>query len=51
MVQGIKNLEIDKDGTIVGNNDAYITNDYVPAIMCRPLTYVDREVEDIAYVY
>ena len=51
MVQGIKNLEIDEEGTIVGNKDAYITNDYVPAIMCRPLTYVDREVEDIAFVF
>lgn len=51
MVQGVKNLEIDEEGTIVGNKDAYITNDYVPAIMCRPLTYVDREVEDIAFVF
>ena len=51
MVQGVKNLEIDEDGAVVGNKDAYITNDYVPAIMCRPLTYVDREVEDIAFVF
>lgn len=51
MVQGVKNLEIDEEGVIVGNKDAYITNDYIPAIMCRPLTYVDREVEDIAFVF
>ena len=51
MVQGVKNLEIDDNGIIVGNKEAYITNDYVPAIMCRPLTYVDREVEDIAFVF
>ena len=51
MVQGVKNLEIDEEGVVVGNKDAYITNDYVPAIMCRPLTYVDREVEDIAFVF
>ena len=51
MVQGVKNLEIDDNGVIVGNKEAYITNDYVPAIMCRPLTYVDREVEDIAFVF
>lgn len=51
MVQGVKNLEINEEGAVVGNKDAYITNDYVPAIMCRPLTYVDREVEDIAFVF
>lgn len=50
MVQGVKNLEVE-DGEVVGNTDAYITNDFVPAIMCRPLTYVDREVEDIAFVF
>ena len=51
MVQGVKNLEIDEEGAVVGNKDAYITNDYVSAIMCRPLTYVDREVEDIAFIF
>ena len=50
MVQGVKNLEVE-NGLVVGNTDAYITNDFVPAIMCRPLTYVDREVEDIAFVF
>lgn len=51
MVQGVKNLEVNNEGVVVSNADSYITNDFVPAIMCRPLTYVDREVEDIAFVF
>ena len=51
MVQGVKNLEVNDDGVVVSNADSYVTNDFVPAIMCRPLTYVDREVEDIAFVF
>lgn len=51
MVQGVKNLEVNDDGVVVNNADSYVTNDFVPAIMCRPLTYVDREVEDIAFVF
>lgn len=51
MVQGVKDLIVNDNGEVTSKAEAYITNDFVPAINCRPLTYVNREVEDIAFLF
>lgn len=51
MVQGVKDLVVNDNGEVTSKAEAYITNDFVPAINCRPLTYVNREVEDIAFLF
>lgn len=51
MVQGVNNIEINDNGEIVNTSNAYITNDFVPAIYCRPLTFNNRQVEDIAFLF
>lgn len=51
MVQSVKDLEVNSTGEVVNKANAYITNDFVPAVMCRPLTFNNREVEDIAFLF
>lgn len=51
MVQGVKDLVINDTGEITSKAEAYIINDFVPAVYCRPLTFVNREVEDIAFLF
>lgn len=51
IVQGVNNLVVNDNGEITDKSNAIITNDFVPAIMCRPLTFNNGEVEDIAFIF
>lgn len=51
MVQGVNGLIVNDDGEITNKSLAYITNDFVPAIYCRPLTFNNKQVEDIAFLF
>ena len=51
MVQGVKNIGVDEEGNITDLSNAYITNQFVPATMMRPLTFNDDELEDVAFVF
>ena len=51
MVQGVKNIGVDEEGNITDLSNAYITNQFVPATMIRPLTFNEDELEDVAFVF
>ena len=51
MVQGVNGLIVNDGGEITNKSLAYITNDFVPAIYCRPLTFNNKQVEDIAFLF